>query len=383
MAVIAGGGTGGHLFPGIAVAEGLVKEGVSCHFIGTSRGIEAEAVPNRGFTLHKIQARGLASRPDKLIRALIESGIGIFQSIRVFKKLRPQVLISLGGYACAPAIMAASFCGVPVVMLEQNSWPGKANRFLSKLCRKACVSYAGTEQYFAGDRAVLTGNPVRQDILEQDRDQARAALSIPADRKVLLITGASQGASSLNTAVLNSLSTWSDCDWTIVHLTGKSKYDEVLAQFKAKNLQGRLDYRPIGYSDKMAAFYAASDAVVARAGATTLAEITVRGLPAILVPYPHAAENHQEKNADELVKYGAAIKILDSQVTALLGDTVSSLMEDTGRREEMGRRCKTLGKPQALQDILAVIRQVAGSTPGAGPAPIPVVASVSTSQAME
>ncbi len=359
-AVIAGGGTGGHLFPGIAVAEALAKDGVSCHFIGTARGIEAEAVPKLGFKLHKIQARGLASRPDKLIRALVESGIGIFQCIRVFSKLRPQVLISLGGYACAPAIVAASVCGVPVVMLEQNSWPGKANRFLSKLCRKACVSYPGTEKFFAGDRAVLTGNPVRQSILEKDRNQARQELNIPADRKVLLVTGASQGASSINSAVTTALAAWSDCDWTIIHLTGKTKYEEVLAEFKRLKIEGRLDYRPIGYSDQMAAFYAASDVVVARSGATTLAEITVRGLSAILVPYPYAAENHQEKNADELVKAGAAIKILDNKVADLLGDTVSSLMQDTDRRLEMERQCKQLGRPDALQGILTVIHEVTG-----------------------
>lgn len=363
--MIAGGGTGGHLFPGIAIADALKQHGAQSHFIGTKRGIEAQAVPQRGYTLHTIRARGLASRPDRLLMAILELGLGTFQSIRLLSKQRPQLLVSLGGYACAPAIVAAAWTGVPVVMLEQNSWPGKANRLLSHLCRKACISYPGTESFFPTGRAILTGNPVRPEIIQADRREARAALNIPSDNRVILITGASQGAQSLNQAVMAALSGWADQPWTVIHLTGKTKLAEVEQAAKANGDLGRLDYRPIGYSDQMPALYASADLVVSRAGATTLAELTVRGLPCILVPYPHAAENHQEKNADEIVSAGGGLKILDRDVVGLLGDTVAGLMSDEDRLGQMAQACGKLGKPEALASILQVLCQISGEELGA------------------
>lgn len=362
--VIAGGGTGGHLYPGLAVAEALRERGVTCYFIGTKRGLEAKVVPHKGFAFHPIRSRGLSKKPHLAALALLEMAWGTWQSYRLLGKLRAQLVIGLGGYVCAPAVACSAFQGVPAILMEQNSYPGKANRLLSRLCRYACVGFEESTRYLAHTRVVVTGNPVRQDIIEADRDEARRHLGIEPDRTVLLVTGASQGAASLNEAVLRALPAWKERPMTILHLTGPKNIDEVRAKAEALGDLGRLDFRPMGYSDEMARLYAAADLLVCRAGATTLAEVTARGLPAILVPYPFAAEGHQEKNAQTLVDAGAGLMLDDSQVRELLGDTVVSLLENDDRRRAMADASRKLGRPEAVKRIIEVIEKVCGPLGG-------------------
>ena len=358
--VIAGGGTGGHLYPGLAVAEALKLRGVECHFVGTRRGMEAKVVPERGFPFHAIRSRGLSSNPPMAILALAEMFIGWAQSLGLLSALRAQLVIGLGGYVCAPTVAASAFRGVPAILLEQNSFPGKANRLLSRLCSYACVSFEGCRKWLPHTRVEVTGNPVRAEIITADRDESRAKLGIEADRKVLLVTGASQGAASLNEAVLQALPFWKDQPWTIFHLTGARHIEEISTKCKSLVGDGRLDFRPMGYCDEMDRLYAAADLLVCRAGATTLAELTCRGLPAILVPYPFAAEDHQEKNAQTLVEVGAGILLRDSEVRPMLGDMVAALMEDEGRRQKMATASRELGRPQAVERIIEVIEKVCG-----------------------
>ena len=341
--------------------------GVDCHFVGTKRGLESKVVPQRDFPFHPIRTRGLSSKPHLAALALLEMLIGFQQSRNLLSVLKPQLVIGLGGYVCAPTVAASALHGVPAIMLEQNSYPGKANRLLSRLCRYACVSFPECAKHLSHTRVVVTGNPVREDILTADREESRRALGIDSDRKVLLVTGASQGAASLNEAVLQALGAWRDLPWTIFHLTGPRHLEEVKAKAEALTREGRLDFRAIGYSDEVARLYAAADLLVCRAGATTLAELTARGLPAILVPYPFAAEGHQEKNAQSLVEVGAGMMILDSQVKALLGDTVTALLEDQDRRQQMAAASKKLGQPEAVKRILEVIEKVCGPLGSSGP----------------
>lgn len=357
--LIAGGGTGGHLYPGLAIAERLRSLGAECRFLGTRRGLEARVVPERGFPLHTVHARGLAGKPWQKLLALATLGRGFLESLWILNRYQPQMIVATGGYVCAPVLLASAFTRTPVLMLEQNALPGKVNRKLARLARRICLSFEESRKFFPSSRCILTGNPVREEILTATREQAREFLQIPEDRRVLLVTGASQGAASINEALLKALPAWREGahNWTLLHLTGPAHQPQV--QEKASQiLQGSmLDYRCIGYMGEMHFAYAAADLVVSRAGATTLAELSARGLPSILIPYPWSAERHQDFNADTLVQRGAALKLDDSNLGELLGDAVSSLMEDSQRLGKMAQASLASGRPKAMHAILEVIEQ--------------------------
>lgn len=355
--MLAGGGTGGHLYPGLAVADRLRDMGVDCRFVGTSRGIEARVVPQRGYPLHLIHARGLAGKPWHKLWAVLQTFWGVYDCLGLISRHRPQLLITTGGYVCAPVLLAARLRGLPILMLEQNALPGKVNRKLASLARRICLSFEESSKYFPADRCVTTGNPVRQEILRATRAEGRQHFGIADERRVLLVTGASQGAASLNEAVLRSLPLWKDKPWTIMHLTGPNHLVEVEEKSRPLVAGTMLDYRPIGYMAEMHLALAAADLAVARAGASTLAEFTVVGLPSILVPYPFAAEKHQDYNADTLVNRGAALKLDDSAVVELLADTVASLMEDSQRLGKMAEASLAGGRPQALDQIVELIEK--------------------------
>lgn len=367
--LLTGGGTGGHLYPGLAVAERLRQRGVQCRFVGTKRGIEARVVPERHFPFHAIRARGLAGKPWQKLLALVQTFYGTLQSVFVLQQQRPELVVSTGGYVCAPVLLAARLRGTPVVMLEQNALPGKVNRKLAPFARRICLSFEESRKFFPAARCEVTGNPVRSEILEASREQGRAHFNIPSDRPVLLVTGASQGAASLNRAVEKALPLWKDQAWTVLHLTGP-KHLQGVEEHSGTVLQGgKLDYRCFGYMAEMHLAYAAADLVVSRAGATTLAEITARGLPAILVPYPFAADRHQDYNADTLVTRGAAIKLDDAAVEELLADTVASLMEDSQRLGKMADASLASGLPRALDNIVGLIEREFGPLGPTAPSP--------------
>lgn len=353
--LLAGGGTGGHLYPGLAIAERLQSLGAECRFVGTTRGIEARVVPARGFPLHLIHARGLAGKPWQKIMAALTSLWGVLDCLSLLGRHRPQLVISTGGYVCAPMLLASAVRGIPVLMLEQNALPGKVNRKLGRLANKICLSFAESAHFFPQKKCVVTGNPVRQEILSATRAEGLAHFSLPEGRPVLLVTGASQGAASLNEAVLRALPMWKEHPWTVLHLTGANHF-EMIKERSSPLLEGAvLDYRPFAYMNEMHLAYAAAQLVVSRAGATTLAELTARGLPSILIPYPWAAERHQDVNAETLVQRGAAIKIDDSSVVELLADAVAGLMEDSGRLGKMAEASLAGGCPHALDNIVELI----------------------------
>jgi len=353
--MLAGGGTGGHLYPGLAVADRLREAGVECRFVGTSRGIEARVVPQRGYPLHLIHARGLAGKPWHKLWAVLNTLWGVYDCLGLITRHRPQLLITTGGYVCAPVLLAAKLRHLPILMLEQNALPGKVNRKLAPLARRICLSFEESSKFFPKGRCVTTGNPVRQEILQATRAEGRAHFQIADDRPVLLITGASQGAASLNEAVLRALPLWKDRPWTVLHLTGPNHLAQVEEKARPLTANSMLDYRPFGYMGEMHLALAAADLAVARAGASTLAEMTAVGLPSILVPYPFAAEKHQDYNADTLVNRGASLKLDDSAVVELLADTVAGLMEDSQRLGKMAEASLAGGRPQALDQILELI----------------------------
>ncbi|MHB2016097.1 MAG: undecaprenyldiphospho-muramoylpentapeptide beta-N-acetylglucosaminyltransferase [Candidatus Xenobia bacterium] len=352
--LITGGGTGGHVYPALAVGQGLKRQSEDSEvlFVGTTRGVEKDAVPRAGFNLRFVRARGLSGNPLRKGLALLESGVGFMQSRQVLKEFRPDVVVGTGGYVSAPIVAAAASAGIPVVLLEANVVAGKTVRLLSRFARRICASFEDSLAELPRDKTVVTGNPVRPEIMERTRREGRERLGLPQDGFVLLVTGASQGARSINEAVVQALPHWQPLH--VLHLTGRSHFDTVRAQTEGVS----PNYHPVAYQEDMASAYAAADLIVCRAGATTLAELTCRGLPAIMVPYPFAADNHQEQNARRLEKRGACVVVADRGARERLGEVVLELYRDAERRRVMAEASQALGRPRALDAILEVVEQV-------------------------
>ncbi len=350
--IVAGGGTGGHLYPGLVVAEKLRELGHEVWFVGNRRGVEARVVPEAGYEIYFVRSRGLTGGVVASFYSLLEMSLGLVQSFILLLRRPVELIVATGGYSCVPVVMSAFCLKVPVVLLEQNAVPGKATRFLSRIARRVCVSFPQTASWFPADKVTVTGNPVRPSIITRERVEARKSLGIGLERKCLLVTGASQGASSINKGVLSALEKWRQLPWTVIHITGPSHYSYVKQRAESIVRGGCLDYRCYGYFDDMADAYAAADLAVARAGATTVAELTVRGLPAVLVPYPFSAQGHQLENARVMVEAKAALLLEDSEVEKQLSDVVCDLLSDDDKLEEMACNCQGLGRPEALSSVI-------------------------------
>jgi UDP-N-acetylglucosamine--N-acetylmuramyl-(pentapeptide) pyrophosphoryl-undecaprenol N-acetylglucosamine transferase len=386
--MIAGGGTGGHLFPGIAVAEAARRRdpAVAIVFVGSERGIEARVVPASGFSLETLPVTPLRGRGavDKLatLRALLA---GVLRARGVIRRFAPDVLIGLGGYASAPAVVAGRLAATPIVLLEQNASPGLTTRYLARLADRVCVSFPETAAHFAPGKAVITGNPVRwpggvtaasPGPLTPSSPGPGAATSLepvtagpatppPAagapcgDRFTILVFGGSAGAQRLNEAGPAMRAALADLgDLRILHQSGPAAATEVRAAYAA--IDPRVEVQ--GFITDMQAAYAAADLVICRAGATTVAELATLGKPAILVPYPHAADDHQRANAESLVRAGAAVMVLDGEATGeRLAAEVRRLRADRGLLAAMGTRARTLSIPDAAERVLetavALVRQ--------------------------
>jgi len=361
--LIAGGGTGGHLFPGIAVAHALVREGCEVRFIGSSYGIERTAVPRAGFAVDLLPMRGLRREGvTGVLRALWRIPWSFVLAWRVVGRFRPGLLVGVGGYASFPAALAAWLRRVPVVLLEQNAEPGAATRVLAPLARRVCVSFPRTKDAL-GPRAVLTGNPVRGTSGAtsgaakpgQGGDGGDAGRAPGAARRVLVF-GGSAGAHRLNVVVPDALALLGT-PLEVVHQTGAADRDAVAAAYERLGLAARVE----AFLDDMPAEYRRADVVVCRAGATTIAELTALGVAAVLVPFPFAAGDHQRLNAQALVDAGAAWMVLDRELTPeSLAGTLRPVLADPALRDATRARARSLGHPDAtervVRECLAVAR---------------------------
>lgn len=357
--VLSGGGTGGHLYPLLALADVWCQEADgNVLFVGTKDGLEGEVVPQRGYRLQTVSARGLYGGVVGKLKALAMLGVGIVQSWRTLRSFRPKVVIGSGGYVCAPVLMAAKLLGIPTLLMEQNARAGKTVRLLARFASRVCTCWPeAASTGLPAQKVVLTGNPIRREVVEADRALGRQKLGIAGERPCVLVTGGSQGAASLDKAVVRALRTWRDQDWTVLHITGPKHLEQIQSEALPLVQGGRLDYRAVGYFDDMASAYAASDLVVCRAGATTLCEVMAVGRPAVVVPYPHAAENHQEANAASLVHAGGAVRLADSEVEASLESCVMELMGDAPRRLAMAEASRQLGRPEATEAVLRCVAE--------------------------
>jgi UDP-N-acetylglucosamine--N-acetylmuramyl-(pentapeptide) pyrophosphoryl-undecaprenol N-acetylglucosamine transferase len=346
--MIAGGGTGGHLFPGIAVADAARRRdsATAVLFVGSARGIEARVVPGSGFDLEllpgaPLRGRGLAGK----VGALGTLGAGTMQARAVVRRFRPDVVVGLGGYASAPAVIAGRFAGVPIVLLEQNAKPGLTTRLLGRLADRVCVSFPDTVNGFAPGRAIVTGNPVRTFPTPAASNEPRTGLTIA-------IVGGSAGAHRLNQAGPALRASLADvAELRIVHQTGIAEEAAVRTAYAGA---ANVDVR--AFITDMGQVYATADLIVCRAGATTIAELAAQGLPAIFVPYPHAADDHQRANAEALVRGGAARVVLDHQATGgRLAEEIRDLLAAPHQLAEMRERMRQFARPDAAERVLAVI----------------------------
>lgn len=352
--VIAGGGTGGHLFPGLAVADLLKKQDRSAKvlFVGTERGIEARVVPARGYRLELIEVSGYFGKGvlDKLL--LIPKVIdAVIASIRILKAFAPDVVLGVGGYASGPVVLAARLLKIPTIIHEQNAAPGLTNRLLSKLVDRVCISFGRSVDHFPPQKTVLTGNPVRME-----------CFSVPAPKKRfhLLVFGGSRGAQAINSAMVEALPHLEPLrgKLTITHQSGEEDYDRMWVGYESAGWRDAVQIVP--FIERMEEAYAEAPLVVCRAGATTLAELSACGRGSILVPYPYAAEDHQTVNATEMAEGGGAILLPQTELTGKsLASRILHLMSRPEELMQMGEKVRRLAKPAATLLMVEEIRSLA------------------------
>ena len=359
--IISGGGTGGHIYPAITIAREVAKLAKHCEilFVGTKQGLEADIIPKEGFAFATIEVRGLERRISwQNVRTLFTTIGSVWDSVRIIKKFQPDVVIGTGGYVCGPVLLAASWLKIPTIIQEQNVIPGITNKILSRFVDKIALGYQEAAAYFTKcrpEKLVVTGNPIRPEIMAAAREDGLAELGLAPDKLTVLVVGGSRGARSINTAMSAVIRQFSgNPHIQILHVTGQSEYNSIVGKGQQAGIElsaaGNIIIKPYLYN--MPAALAAADLAIFRAGAVGLAELTARGIPAILIPYPYAAENHQEFNARALEKQGAAKVILDKELTdSKLIDTIRSLLNNPEELASMARKSKELGCPQAAETI--------------------------------
>ena len=359
--MLAGGGTGGHLYPAVAIAEGLrrVQPDAEILFVGTRRGLECRVLPEAGWQLKTIAVRGLRRAlsaqnllfPFRLLLSLV-------QSARIVSSFKPSAVIGTGGYVSGPVLFAASLRGYPCCIQEQNVKPGATTKLLAKRADRIYLSYEESQQFFEQRQKLLVcGNPVRMVQERKTASEVRSALGLAPEYHTVLVFGGSQGAHSINVAVAAMLPELLRRE-ALQLIWGTGEADYAMAAEKSREYKERVWVRP--YIDAMQTIYQASDVVICRAGAITLSEIEMFGIPAILVPYPYAAGGHQEENARALEAHGAAKKILNSALTPeRLRAELEKILDDAPLRKKMGERMLSLARPQATEKIVDSIMALA------------------------
>jgi UDP-N-acetylglucosamine--N-acetylmuramyl-(pentapeptide) pyrophosphoryl-undecaprenol N-acetylglucosamine transferase len=350
--IVTGGGTGGHLFPGISLAQAMMGAYPSCEvlFIGTERKVDRTALSSLGFETMAIKSQGIKGKSIiAILKALFLQPIALWEAARIIRKFKPDLVFGVGGYVTGPVILAARLLGITTCIHEQNSIPGLANKLLGYIANRIFVSLPGSEKYFPANKTILSGNPVRSNIIKASRD---AGIVPNHDSATLLILGGSQGARRLNSLMLEAaeecLSKLSAPPF-IIHQTGGHDEDHVQNKYSELGLEARVK---AFYTD-MAEIYSQADLIISRAGATTLAELTVFNKPAILIPFPYAADNHQEINGQYLVEAGAALMFKQADLTGKkLGMEIKRLLEDKKLLAEMARNSGKVAKPEATETIV-------------------------------
>jgi len=358
--IISGGGTGGHIFPAIAIANELKRRNPNAEilFVGAEGKMEMQKVPAAGYSIVGLNIRGIKRSlsfsnlmvPFLLIKALIKAR-------KIIKSFKPSAVIGVGGYASGAILYAASMMGIPTLIQEQNSYPGVTNKILSKRVKSICVAYPGMERFFPGARVIMTGNPVRSEIINLNRkkEEALKRFHLGIDKFTLLVIGGSLGAKSINEALSLGIKRLTENGIQVIWQTGTPYNQEA-----QKQIQGiaKHDVCVMEFIPEMDMAYAAADLVVSRAGALAVSELSLVKKPCILVPFPHAAEDHQTHNAMSLVEKGAAMLIKDHQTKEQLIDAVLSLYADEEKRNAMQKNIAEMGTPDSTGAIVNEIESI-------------------------
>jgi UDP-N-acetylglucosamine--N-acetylmuramyl-(pentapeptide) pyrophosphoryl-undecaprenol N-acetylglucosamine transferase len=361
--ILSGGGTGGHIYPAITIARVLekklleAKEPAQILFVGTKAGLEADIVPKEGYELQTIDVQGFKRQLSvKNVQTVFKTFGSLWQSIKIVKNFKPDLVIGTGGYVCGPVLLAASLLKKPTLIQEQNVIAGITNKTLARFVDCVAVGYEEAKPYFSSfTKVVVSGNPIRPDVLTAKREQAMADLGLDLSKKTLLVSGGSRGAHSINLAMVAVHQAFQNHkDIQILHITGQSEYNSIVGKLHEKGIypekSGNLKIVPYLYNMPQA--LACADLAVFRAGAIGLAELTVRAVPSVLIPYPYAAENHQEHNAQVLAEHGAAQVIRDSDLTGeKLVHAIRALFDEPEKLAAMAANSKKLGHPFAAECI--------------------------------
>ena len=355
--ILSGGGTGGHIYPAITIAKELAKlEDVEVLFVGTPNGMESRIIPVEGYPFASIPAYGLKRELTlKNVSILMKTAGSLFKAKSILKHFKPDVVIGTGGYVCGPILLAAALSHIPTLIQEQNVIPGITNKILSHFVDRIALGYADAAARFSKpEKCVYTGNPIRSDIVEAEREESRRALGLSPDTFMVLVTGGSRGAHSINHAMTGVHEYFrNDPNLCLYHVTGTLEYDKIKEELNADE-NGRIGKtgRIVKYEYHMPKVLAAADLIICRAGAVSLAELSARALPAILIPYPYAVEDHQTFNARVFVAEGAARMIVDKYLTGkeLIQD-ISYLKSMPSSLRNMSDASARLGKIHAGEDI--------------------------------
>jgi UDP-N-acetylglucosamine--N-acetylmuramyl-(pentapeptide) pyrophosphoryl-undecaprenol N-acetylglucosamine transferase len=350
--IISGGGTGGHIFPAVAIANELRRRQPNAEilFVGANGRMEMTRVPEAGYEIVGLDISGLQRRltpenllfPIKVMRAVRKAG-------KLIEKFRPDAVVGVGGYASAPVLLAATSRGIPALIQEQNSYAGLVNKLLARRVQRICVAYEGMQSFFPADKLVLTGNPVRTEIASGQREEALQFFGLRPDKPVLLVIGGSLGARTLNQATAAALPRLREAGVQLLWQTGKLYFPEAekqAAPYVPDNLHA------LEFVRRMDLAYAAADVVVSRAGALSVSELCLTGKPSILVPSPNVAEDHQTKNALALSSRQAALLIPDAEASSRLYNEALDLLQDAAQQQRLATNIRTLARPDATATIV-------------------------------
>lgn len=362
--IISGGGTGGHIFPAIAIANALkaLDPTTEILFVGAQGRMEMEKVPAAGYEIIGLDIQGIQRKSVlKNLKFPIKLLNSVRKSVQIIKDFKPDAAVGVGGYASGPLLYAASIKGIPYLIQEQNSYAGITNKWLGKKAAKICVAFDGMEQFFPANKIIKTGNPIRRESVNISGKhlQAIELMKLESGKKTILVTGGSLGARTLNNSILAGLDKILAADVQVIWQTGKFYYKQIIDQLG-------LDYHPniriLEFVNRMDLAYAAADVIISRAGAGTIAELCVIKKPVILVPSPNVAEDHQTKNALALVHDNAAVFIADRDAEAKLVDTALELLKDTEKQKILSANIGKLALPDADEVIAKEVMRIVKSS---------------------
>lgn len=362
--VISGGGTGGHIFPAIAIADEIKNRNpkVKILFVGATGKMEMEKVPQAGYKIEGLRIAGFQRKftwsnfllPFKIIKSLLKAR-------RILTQFKPQLVIGVGGYASGPTLKMANLLGIPTLIQEQNSYPGKTNRMLARRAENICVAYDKMDQYFPKNKIILTGNPVRKEFhVKQDlRADAFNYYKLDPTKPVLLVIGGSLGAKTLNRSLARNIETINKAGIQVIWQTGSHYYSDLVEELFREEMK---NIHLLQFINRMDLAYAAADVIISRAGAISVSELCMVGKPIVLVPSPNVSDDHQTKNALALVEKGAAILIKDGDAREKLVKKTLDLIKDTKRCQEISTALKQLEKPNATIEIVDVCEGIVERT---------------------